>query len=171
LKDLSTILTKNYGRDFDESNLRKMRQFYLCFQNRHALSDQLSWTHYRLILKVENEKARKFYMEEAIKANWSTRQLERQINTFSYERLLASNGNYDVVLDTTKKEVDKKPTDIIRDPYVLEFLGLKGNSSFYESDLEQGLINHLQKFLLELGRGFSFVARQQHINFDGRHFI
>ncbi len=167
---LSKKLTSEYGKGFTTTNLKYMRQFYLCFQNRHALSDQLSWTHYRLILKVENEKARQFYMEETVKANWSTRQLERQINTFSYERLLASNGNYDVVLDTTKKEVDKKPTDIIRDPYVLEFLGLKGASGFYESDLEQGLINHLQKFLLELGRGFSFVARQQHINFDGRHF-
>ena len=85
--------------------------------------------------------------------------IERQINTFSYERLLSSKGNYDVVLDTTKKEVNKKPTDVIRDPYVLEFLGWEGNSSFYESDLEQGLINHLQKFLLELGRGFSLVSR------------
>ena len=147
-----------------------MRQFYLTFKNRHALRDQLSWTHYRLIMKVENEKARQFYIDETIKSNWSTRQLERQINTFSYERLLASNNNYDVVLDTTKKESNKKPTDVIRDPYVLEFLGLKGNYSLYESDLEQGLINHLQKFLLELGRGFSFVARQQHINFDGRQF-
>ena len=170
LKELSMALTKDYGKGYDETNLRKMRQFYLCFQKRDALRHELSWTHYRLIMKVENKKAREFYVEEAVKSNWSTRQLERQINTFSYERLLSSNGNYDVVLDTTKKEPNKKPTDVIRDPYVLEFLGLEGNSSFYESDLEQGLINHLQKFLLELGRGFSFVSRQQHINFDGRHF-
>ncbi len=170
LKELSIALTRDYGKGFDESNLRRMRQFYLNFQKRDALCHELSWSHYRLIIKVENEKARQFYMEEAVKSNWSTRQLERQINTFSYERLLASNGNYDIVLDTTKKEVNKTPTDVIRDPYVLEFLGLEGNPSFYESDLEQGLINHLQKFLLELGRGFSFVARQQHINFDGRHF-
>ena len=121
-------------------------------------------------MRVENEKARQFYIDEAVKSNWSTRQLDGQINTFSYERLLASNGNYDVIQDTTKKEVNKKPSDFIRDPYVLEFLGLEGDSTFYESDLEQGLINHLQKFLLELGRGFSFVSRQQHINFDGRHF-
>lgn len=167
---LSEKLTSEYGKGFTVTNLRYMRQFYLSFQNRHTLCDELSWSHYRLIMKVENENARQFYIEEAIKANWSTRQLERQINTFSYERLLSSNGNYDVVLDTTKREVGKKPTDIIRDPYVLEFLGVGNNSSFYESDLEQGLINHLQKFLLELGRGFSFVSRQQHINFDGRHF-
>jgi len=167
---LSKKLTSEYGKGFTITNLKYMRQFYLSFQNRHALSDQLSWTHYRLIIKVENEKARQFYIDEAVKSNWSTRQLDRQINTFSYERLLASNGNYDVIQDTTKKEVNKKPSDFIRDPYVLEFLGLKGDSTFYESDLEQGLINHLQKFLLELGRGFSFVSRQQHINFDGRHF-
>lgn len=167
---LSKKLTSEYGKGFTITNLKYMRQFYLSFQNRHALSDQLSWTHYRLIIKVENEKARQFYIDEAVKSNWSTRQLDRQINTFSYERLLASNGNYDVIQDTTKKEVNKKPSDFIRDPYVLEFLGLKGDSIFYESDLEQGLINHLQKFLLELGRGFSFVSRQQHINFDGRHF-
>lgn len=170
LKDLSIALTKDYGKGFDESNLRRMRQFYLIFKKRDTLRHELSWSHYRLIMKVENEKARQFYIDETIKSNWSTRQLERQINTFSYERLLSSNGNYDVVLDTTKKEINKKSSDIIRDPYVLEFLGLKANSNFYESDIEQGLINHLQKFLLELGRGFSFVARQQHINFDGRHF-
>ena len=170
LKELSKLLTNDFGKGFDESNLRRMRQFYLCFQKRGALRHELTWTHYRLIMKVENEKARQFYIEEAIKSNWSVRQLSRQISTFSYERLLVSNGNYDVIEDTTKKEIAKKPSDIIRDPYVLEFLGLEKNTSFYETDLEQGLINRLQKFLLELGRGFSFVSRQQHINFDGRHF-
>lgn len=170
LKELSKILTKDYGKGFDETNLRKMRQFYLFFQKRDSLRLELTWTHYRLLMKVDNEKARQFYTEEAIKSNWSTRQLERQINTFSYERLLASKGNYDVVLDTSRKDMNKKVTDIIKDPYVLEFLGLEESTYCYESDLEQGLINHLQKFLLELGRGFSYVARQQHINFDGRHF-
>lgn len=170
IKELSKKLTNDYGKGFDESNLRRMRQFYLCFKNRGAVRHELSWTHYRLIMKVENEKARLFYMEEAIKSNWSTRQLSRQINTFSYERLLASKGNYDVVEDTTKKETPMKPKDVIKDPYVLEFLGIDGSSNLYESDLEQGLINRLQKFLLELGRGFSFIARQQHLNIDGRHF-
>lgn len=170
IKELSRKLTFDYGKGFDETNLRKMRQFYLCFQKRDALRLELSWTHYRLIMKVENEKARLFYVEEAIKSNWSTRQLSRQINTFSYERLLASKGNYDVVEDTTKKETPMKPKDVIKDPYVLEFLGIDGSSNLYESDLEQGLINRLQKFLLELGRGFSFIARQQHLNIDGRHF-
>ena len=170
IKELSRKLIIDYGKGFDETNLRKMRQFYLCFQKRDALRLELSWTHYRLIMKVENEKARLFYMEEAIKSNWSTRQLSRQINTFSYERLLASKGNYDVVEDTTKKETPMKPKDVIKDPYVLEFLGIDGSSNLYESDLEQGLINRLQKFLLELGRGFSFIARQQHLNIEGRHF-
>ena len=170
LKELSILLSKDYGKGFDESNLRRMRQFYLCFRKCDTLCHELSWSHYRLIIKVDNEKARQFYISEAVKSNWSVRQLERQINTFSYERLLASNGNYDVIEDTTKKEVSKNPKDVIKDPYVLEFLGIKADSSFYESDLEQGLINRLQKFLLELGGGFSFVARQQHINFDGRHF-
>ena len=170
IKELSRKLTIDYGKGFDETNLRKMRQFYLCFQKRDALRLELSWTHYRLIMKVENEKARLFYVEEAIKSNLSTRQLSRQINTFSYERLLASKGNYDVVEDTTKKETPMKPKDVIKDPYVLEFLGIDGSSNLYESDLEQGLINRLQKFLLELGRGFSFIARQQHLNIDGRHF-
>lgn len=170
IKELSKKLTIDYGKGFDETNLRKMRQFYLCFKKRDALRLELSWTHYRLIMKVENENARLFYMKEAIKSNWSTRQLARQINTFSYERLLASKGNYDVVADTTKKETPMKPKDVIKDPYVLEFLGIDGSSNLYESDLEQGLINRLQKFLLELGRGFSFIARQQHLNIEGRHF-
>lgn len=170
LKILSEQLTKDFGKGFTVTNLKYMRQFYLSFKNSHALRDQLSWTHYRLLIKVENEKARNFYIEECIKENWSTRQLERQINTFSYERLLASRGNYDVVKDTTKKEPNNNPKDFIKDPYVLEFIGLEPNKKFFESDLEQGLIDHLQKFLLELGKGYSFVARQKHIGFDGRHF-
>ena len=147
-----------------------MRQFYLTFPNSHALRDELSWTHYRLLMRVENENAREFYTEEAIKSNWSTRQLERQINSFFYERLLSSQNKEKVTEEIQKLEPAKVPEDIIRDPYVLEFLGLSPNDDFYESDLEEALITHLQKFLLELGRGFSFVARQKRITFDGRHF-
>lgn len=170
LKELSKQMTADFGKGFTVTNLSYMRQFYLAFPNRHTLCDKLSWSHYRLLMRVENESARQFYIEESVKSSWSVRQLERQINTFSYQRLLASHGNYDVVEDTTKREPAKAPEDIIRDPYVLEFLGLEQSASFYESDLEQALIDHLQKFLLELGRGFSFVDRQKHINFDGRHF-
>ena len=170
LKELSKQMTQDFGKGFTVTNLKYMRQFYLTFPNGHALRDELSWTHYRLLMKVENDNAREFYMQEAVKSQWSTRQLERQINTFFYERLLSSKNKEQVVAEIQTLELSKKPEDIIRDPYVLEFLGLNSNDDFYESDLEQALITHLQKFLLELGRGFSFVARQKRITFDGRHF-
>ena len=170
LKELSKQMTHDFGKGFTVTNLKYMRQFYLTFPNGHSLRDELSWTHYRLLIKVENDNAREFYMQEAVKAGWSTRQLERQINTFFYERLLSSKNKEKVAAEIQTSEAIKTPEDIIRDPYVLEFLGLSPNDDFYESDLEQALITHLQKFLLELGRGFSFVARQKRITFDGRHF-
>lgn len=170
LKELSEQMTRDFGKGFTVTNLKYMRQFYLTFPNGHALRGELSWTHYRLLMKVENDNAREFYMQEAIKSQWSTRQLERQINSFFYERLLSSKDKEQVAAEVRDLEPAKKPEDIIRDPYVLEFLGLTQNDDFYESDLEQALITHLQRFLLELGRGFSFVARQKRITFDGRHF-
>jgi predicted nuclease of restriction endonuclease-like (RecB) superfamily len=171
LKNLSKEMTKEFGKGFTLTNLKYMRQFYLTFPKSHALSDQLSWTHYRLLMRVENENARNFYIEEAIKSNWSTRQLERQITTLFYERILSSKNKEKVSQEIYKLEPKKnRPEDIIKDPYVLEFLGLSENIDFLEKNLEQSLINHLQKFLLELGRGFSFVARQKRITFDGRHF-
>ena len=164
-------MTKEFGKGFTLTNLKYMRQFYLTFPKSHALSDQLSWTHYRLLMRVENENARNFYIEETIKSNWSTRQLERQITTLFYERILSSKNKEKVSQEIYKLEPKKnRPEDIIKDPYVLEFLGLPENIDFLEKNLEQSLINHLQKFLLELGRGFSFVARQKRITFDGRHF-
>ena len=170
LKELSKQMTQDFGRGFTVANLKNMRQFYLIFPNGYALRSELSWTHYRLLMRVENDNARRFYMDEAVKSQWSTRQLERQINTFFYERLLSSKNKENVAQEIQTLEPEKTPEDIIRDPYVLEFLGLSPNDDFYESDLEQALITHLQKFLLELGRGFSFVARQKRITFDGRHF-
>lgn len=170
LKELSKQMTQDFGRGFTVANLKNMRQFYLTFPNSYALRSELSWTHYRLLMRVENTNAREFYMQEAVKSQWSTRQLERQINSFFYERLLSSKNKEQVAEEIQTLEPAKKPEDIIRDPYVLEFLGLTPNNDFYESDLEQALITHLQKFLLELGRGFSFVARQKRITFDGRHF-
>ena len=170
LKELSKQMTQDFGKGFTVTNLKYMRQFYLTFPNGRALRDELSWTHYRLLMRVENENAREFYMQEAVKSQWSTRQLERQINSFFYERLLSSKNKEQVAEEIRTLEPEKKPEDVIRDPYVLEFLGLTPNDDFYESDLEQALITHLQKFLLELGRGFSFVARQKRITFDGRHF-
>ena len=170
LKELSKQMTQDFGKGFTVANLKNMRQFYLTFPNGYALRSELSWTHYRLLMRVENENAREFYMQEAVKSQWSTRQLERQINSFFYERLLSSKNKEQVAEEIQTLEPVKKPEDVIRDPYVLEFLGLTPNDDFYESDLEQALITHLQKFLLELGRGFSFVARQKRITFDGRHF-
>lgn len=171
IKYLSEKLTSEFGKGFTITNLKYMRMFYNAFPNRHALRDQLSWTHYRLLLKVEDEKARQFYLDECSKSNWSTRQLERQINSFYYQRLLSSQDKDSVrnEIQTLEKGMDAK--DIIRDPYVLEFLGFEQTPNLYEKDLEQGLINHLQKFLLELGRGFCYVARQKRITFDGEHYF
>ena len=171
IKNLSKKMTKEFGKGFTVANLKNMRQFYLIFQKSYALRSELTWTHYRLLMRVENENARNFYIEECIKSNWSTRQLERQITTLFYERLLSSKDKEKVSKEIYKLEPQiKKAEDIIKDPYVLEFLGLPENTSFLEKNLEQALIDHLQKFLLELGRGFSFVARQKRITFDGRHF-
>lgn len=170
IEQLSIRLTRDFGKGFTPANLRFMRRFYSLFSIRDTLCPELSWSHYRLLIRVENEEARNYYLEEAVKSSWSVRQLQRQINTFSYQRLLASHGDKRVVEDTASKAPASTPLDIIKDPYVLEFLGIEPNSSLYESDLEQGLIDHLQKFLLELGRGYSFIARQKHISIDGRHF-
>ena len=171
IKNLSKKMTKEFGKGFTVANLKNMRQFYLIFQKSYALRSELTWTHYRLLMRVENENARNFYIEECIKSNWSTRQLERQITTLFYERLLSSKDKEKVSKEIYKLEPQiKKAEDIIKDPYVLEFLGLSENTNFLEKNLEQALIDHLQKFLLELGRGFSFVARQKRITFDGRHF-
>lgn len=167
---LSERLTLEFGRGFDESNLRNMHRFYRMFPIQDALRPELSWTHYRQLMKVEDQKARQFYLEEAVKSGWSTRQLQRQINTMFYQRLLASRDKKSVAEEIEKLEPKPEYEQIIRDPYVLEFLDLPANEHYYESDLEQALIDHLQKFLLELGRGFSFVARQKKITMDGRNF-
>ena len=144
IKELSHRLTAEFVRGFTETNLRYMRLFYMAFPNHHALRDELSWTHYRLLLKVENETARSFYADECIKSNWSTRQLERQINSFFYERLLSSRDKDAVRQEIFTKEPSKTPEDFIRDPYVLEFLDVKQDAVAYEKDLETALINELQ---------------------------
>ena len=170
IKELSCQLTKDYGKGFTEANLRYMRLFYFAFPNCHTLCGELSWSHYRLIISLDDENARNFYIKEAVEGNWSVRQLQREIHTFSYQRYIASQGNHDVVDDTARKEEPNNPKNIIKDPYVLDFTGIKPDSSFFESDLEQALINHLQEFLLELGNGFAFVARQRRFDMDGRNF-
>ena len=170
LKDLSKDLTREFGKGFTVTNLRYMRQFYLVFQKHHALRDELSWTHYRLLMKIEDEEIRKFYLDECIEENWSTRQLDRQINSFYYQRILASQNKQIVRNEIHKLEKGIQAEDIIKDPFVLEFMGLNDNRDFTEIEVEKALMDNLQKFLLELGKGFSFVARQKRITADGDHF-
>jgi len=165
IKELSSRLTKDFGKGFTTTNLKMMRQFYQAFPNSHTLCDQLSWSHYRLIMRINNPQARLWYTEESAKSNWSVRALERQIGTFYYERIISSKEKQPVIIEATNntKNLQLTPKDIIKDPYVLEFLDLKQNNAFYESDLESALIEKIQEFLLELGRGFAFVARQKRI--------
>jgi len=172
LKDLSKRLFNDYGKGFDESNLRHMRAFYAINPIQDALRPELSWTHYRLLLKVEKEIARTFYVTEAIAGNWSTRTLERQINSLYYERMIMTRteGRPLVKAEAESKKEEMHATDIIKDPYVLEFLDLKPNPDFYEKELEQAIIDKLQEFLLELGKGFCFVSRQHRISAEHEHF-
>ncbi len=171
IQSLSKRLTAEYGGGFTVTNLKVMRQFYLSYPKSHALRDQLSWTHWRALLTVQNEVARDYYITECAAENWSTRQLERQINTMFYERMLASRDK-EVVKAEIQTSAPKalNPREIIRDPFILEFLGIKQGEHFLEGDLEQMLISKLQHFLLELGRGYTFVARQKRITLDGKHF-
>lgn len=166
LKRLAKDLTVEFGKGFDESNLRYMRLFYKAFPIRDAVRHELSWTHYRLLLRVENEEARMFYLAEAAQCAWSSRQLERQISSFYYQRLLSSQHKEIVKAEATASNDTPTPSNLLKNPYILEFLDLKENKDYLEADLENGLINKLQVFLLELGKGFSFVARQQRITTD-----
>ena len=170
LRYLSEKLTAEFGKGFTVANLRNMRQFYMMYQKRYTLCSELSWSHYRILMRISDDKRRAWYTEECAKSGWSVRQLERHINTMFYERLLSSKEKDAVAAEIQTTEPKPEYEKIIRDPYVLEFLDLPENPHFYEMDLEQAIIDHLQKFLLELGRGFSFVARQKKISFDGRHF-
>lgn len=160
IKELSKRLTREYGKGFDASNLRYIRQFYRVFPKSDALRHELSWTHYRLLLKVEEENARDFYMKEAVENNWSTRTLNRQIGNLYYQRMLMSKDKNPVRQESSEKQEPFKAKDIIKDPYVLDFLELEDNTYFRESELEQAIIDKLQEFLLELGKGFAFVDRQ-----------
>ena len=172
IKQLSERLTKFYGKGFAERNLWYMKQFYQTWPKVNALRSELSWTHYRLLLKVEKNDARVFYMQEAIEGNWSTRTMERQINSLYYERiaLTQKKGKALVKAESESKKETMQPSDIIKDPYVLEFLNLKPNIDFYEKELEQALIDKLQEFLLELGKGFSFVSRQYRMTAEDEEF-
>lgn len=176
IRGLSAELRAEFGKGFDERELRKMRQFYLQLSIRDSLRPELGWTHYRQLLSVKDEKARLWYMNEAANEGWSSRQLARQISVLYYERMLASQDKEDTRSDARAnlvkdaEEYPPEPKHFIRDPYVLEFLGLKDYPGLHESSLETALMNNLGAFLLELGKGFSFVARQKHIQMEDRDF-
>ena len=195
LEEVSRRLMAEFGRGFDVTNLRKMRQFYRMFEIRdtlrlesgktkrdaaglvsgvetirHTACDELSWSHYRLLMQVENPAAREWYMREAADQHWSTRQLERQISVLYYERLLASRKKTPVRKEAATKLATVEPEQFIRDPYVLEFLDLKDYPALRESAVEQAIIDNLQAFLLELGKGFSFVTRQKRMRFGDEDF-
>lgn len=170
LKNLSAQLTKEFGKGFDESNLRYMRLFFKAFPICDTLRHELSWSHYRRLLSVDNEKARLWYMNEAADEVWSTRQLDRQISTLYYERLLSSREKKPIKVEAAERMSKISPLEFIKDPYVLDFLNLKDYPALHESDVEKALICHLQDFLMELGKGFCFVARQKRMRYDEDDF-
>ncbi|HJA70376.1 MAG TPA: DUF1016 family protein [Candidatus Lachnoclostridium stercoravium] len=170
LQELSKRLTGEFGKGFSVRTLQQMKKFYVTFPNTNALRSQLTWTHYRLLLSVEDEQARRWYMDEAVASAWSSRQLERQISTMYYERLLVSREKELVQSEATELMAPLMAQNFIKDPYVLEFLDLKNYPALRESDLEQALLDKLQEFLLELGRGFCFVARQKLMRYEDDDF-
>lgn len=172
IPNLAASLTVEFGKGFDSTNLRKMRQFFMYFPIRDAVRLELSWMHYRILLRVVDEQARSWYMNEAAEQNWASRALERQIGTLYYERLLVSRNREPVQAEALAQIalLQKHPREFVRDPVVLEFLGLPETGRLLEADLEQALIDKLQGFLLELGKGFAFVARQQRISTESMDF-
>lgn len=171
IKSFSNKLTKQFGQGFSVPSLKKMKKFYQVFNGGSTLWNQLSWSHNRLIMNIDDDKRRNFYLEECIKSNWSVRQLERQINSFYYERLISTKGPYKEEVQNEINILEKKDKieNFVKDPYVLEFLDIK-DKRFLERDLESNLLEHIQEFLLELGRGFSFVSKQKRIDVDGDNF-
>lgn len=172
LPKLSERLSADFGQGFDERNLRNMRLFYRIFPIWNALRPELNWTQYRTLLRVEDNTAREWYINEAISQNWSSRALDRQISRLYYERLLSSRDKKAVRAEAEEKiaELPPSPRDFVRDPVLLEFLGLPETGRLLESNLEQRLIDHLQSFLLELGKGFAFIGRQVRVSTETKDF-
>ena len=171
LQQLSKQLTERLGKGFDVGNLRNMRQFYITFPIHDAVRSELSWTHYRALMRIDTPAARDWYLQEAISQSWSARALERQISTLYYERLLASQEKAAVEHEAqaNTQPLAESAKDYLRDPYILDFLNLQ-DQTYQESELEQAIISNLQQFLLELGKGFAFVERQQRIRFEDEDF-
>jgi len=172
IKELSQKLIKEFGKGFSQRNLEQMRQFYLAYSNTQALSAEfrLSWSHYLFLTRIDNENERKFYEIEAIESNWSLRELQRQFDSALFERLVLSRDKKDVKKLSEKGQIIKNPQDTLKDPYILEFLGLPEETRYSETDLEQKLIDKLENFLLALGKGYTFVGRQVRFTFDDKHF-
>lgn len=172
IKNLSLRLTKEFGKGFSKTNLKQMKSFYLAYRKGQTVSDQfkLSWSHYLILMRMENLDERNFYEIEASENNWSLRELRRQIDSALYERLILSKDKEKVKELAFKGQVIEKPEDVVKDPYILEFLGLEEQSNYSENRLETEIINNLEKFLLELGKGFTFVGRQVRFTFDEKHF-
>lgn len=172
LKNLSVRLTKEFGKGFSQRNLEQMRQFYLVYSISQTVSAEfkLSWSHYLVLMRMENLNERNFYEIEAINNNWSLRELKRQFDSALYERLILSKEKEKVKELALKGQIIEKPSDVVKDPYILEFLGLEEKPNYSENDLETEIINKLEMFLLELGKGFTFVGRQVRFTFDEKHF-
>ncbi len=177
IKELSQKLTREFGKGFSTTNLKQMRQFYLTYSKSQTLSDQfekfdfqLSWSHYLFLMKVDNPDERKFYEIESISNGWSLRELQRQFDTALFERLVLSRDKKGIKELSKKGQIITKPNDTVKDPYVLEFLGLPEETKYSETELEQEIIDKLEHFLLELGKGFTFVGRQVRFTFDDKHF-
>lgn len=159
LMSLSRKLISEFGKGFSVRNLRNMRTFYFTFKNRQTLSAKLSWSHYTLVMRLENEQARNFYLKEAESENWSVRELDRQINSLLFERLALSRNKEKVKALSEQGQILESPRDLVKDPYVLEFLGLHEQAAYTEKELETALIDNLQSFLLELGKGFTLPVK------------
>ena len=170
LEKLSEKLTAEFGKGFSKRNLGRMRKFHIYFPIATTVSSQLSWSHYLEIIKIEEKYKRNFYIKETINARWSVRELQRQIGSLLYERLLLS-ANKDKILELAEKGQElKNSKDLVKDPFVLEFLDIKENTDYLESDLEKNILEHLKEFLLELGKGFMFVGSQVRITLEDEHF-
>lgn len=177
IKSLSAALQAEFGKGFSERNIENMRAFYLQYPIPQTVSAelqtpdfQLSWSHYQMLLRIENKEERAFYAIEAAQNNWSLRELKRQFDSALYLRLALSTDKADIKKLAHEGQIIQKPQDAVKDPYILEFLQLQEHSRYSENDLENALIDKLEHFLLELGKGFTFVARQKRISFDERHF-
>lgn len=171
IKNLSKELIPEFGSGFGVRQLEQARQFYIEYPNANALRSQFNWTQYRSLIQISDKDKREYYELEAVCNGWTAREMQRQINSLLYERLLLSNDKEAVLAMARKERIPESPTEIIKDPMVLEFLGLERKSHYYESDLEAALIDHLQEFIMELGNGFTFVARQKRILLEDDEFF